>query len=99
VGNSGNPLILNFRGQYRREPSRRGPAHPDAGPDTIFNIFSGFETGGIFGDVAIPEYGATFTDSTLDQQYGTFGTSIAKTWRKHKFKLGWDYERTHVDGR
>jgi outer membrane receptor protein involved in Fe transport len=97
-GDSGNPFILSLRGQYRREPTRTGPAHPDAGPDTRFNIFSGFDTGGIFGDVATPEYGATFTPSTLDQQYGTFGASVAKTFRRHTFKLGWDFERTHVDG-
>jgi hypothetical protein len=97
-GDSGNPLILSLHGQYRREPTRTGPAHPDAGPNTIFNVFSGFDTGGIFGDVATPQYGATFTPSTLDQEYETFGASVAKTFRRHTFKLGWDFERTHVDG-
>ncbi|MDP9337881.1 MAG: TonB-dependent receptor [Acidobacteriota bacterium] len=97
-GNPSSPFILSLRGQYRREPSRTGPAHPDAGPNTIFNIFSGYDTGLIFGDVGTPQYGATFTDSTLDQQYGTFGVSIAKTLGRHTFKLGWDFERTHVDG-
>jgi outer membrane receptor for ferrienterochelin and colicin len=98
LGNSGSPLILNLRGQYRREPSRTGPAHPDAGPNTIFNVFSGFDTGGIFGDVATPQYGATFTDSTLDQEYATFGANVAKTIARHTLKFGWDFERTHVDG-
>ena len=81
LGNSGSPFILSVRGQYRREPTRTGPAHPDAGPNTIFNIFSSNDTGMplLFGDLGSPQFGATFTDSTLDQQYGTFGASVAKT--------------------
>lgn len=97
-GSSGNPLILSLRGQYRREPTRTGPAHPDAGPNTIFNIFSGFDTGGLFGDLGSPQFGATFTDSTLDQKYGTFGASAAKTFGRHTLKFGYDFERTQVDG-
>ncbi len=98
LGDSANPFILSLRGQYRREPSRTGPAHPDAGPATTFNVFSSYTTGGIFGDVATPQYGATFTDATLDQQYGIFGASLAKTFGRHTLKLGWDFERTVVDG-
>jgi hypothetical protein len=98
IGNAGTPYILSFRAQYRREPSKTGPAHPDAGPDTVFNVFSGFDTGLIFGDVATPEYGSIFTPATLDQKYATFGVSIAKTFGRHTPKLGWDFERTHVDG-
>jgi hypothetical protein len=73
-------------------------AHPEAGPDTIFNIFSGFKTGGIFGDLGTPEFGATFTPSNLDQKYATFGASLAKTLGRHTIKFGWDFERTQVDG-
>jgi outer membrane receptor for ferrienterochelin and colicin len=97
-GNSGNPFILSLNGQYRREPTRTGPAHLDAGPNTIFNIFSGFDTGGLFGDLGSPNFGATFTDATLDQQYGTFGASAAKTFGRHTLKFGYDFERTQVDG-
>jgi outer membrane receptor protein involved in Fe transport len=97
-GNSGNPFILSLRGQYRREPTRTGPAHLDAGPNTVFNIFSGFDTGGLFGDLGSPNFGATFTDATLDQQYGTFGVSAAKTFGRHTLKFGYDFERTQVDG-
>jgi Carboxypeptidase regulatory-like domain/TonB dependent receptor/TonB-dependent Receptor Plug Domain len=97
-GKSGSPFILNLRGQYRDEPTLTSPAHPDAGPNTIFNVFSSFTTGGIFGDVAQPTFGATFTPSTLDQKYVTFGTSLTKTINRHTLKFGWDFERTHVDG-
>ncbi len=97
-GNSGSPFILNLRGQYRDEPTLTSPAHPQAGPNTRFNIFSSFTTGGIFGDLGTPDYGATFTPSTIHQKYGTFGASLAKTINRHSLKFGWDFERTQVDG-
>jgi Carboxypeptidase regulatory-like domain/TonB dependent receptor/TonB-dependent Receptor Plug Domain len=97
-GSSGNPFILSLRGQYRDESTLTSPAHPQAGPNTIFNIFSSYTTGGIFGDLGTPSYGATFSPSTLDQEYGTFGASLAKSIKNHTLKFGWDYERTHVDG-
>jgi hypothetical protein len=97
-GNSASPFILSLRGQYRREPSLDSPAHPEAGPNTLFNIFSGFDTGLIFGDVASPSFGAFLTPSNLDQKYGTFAASLAKTLGRHTIKFGWDFERTHVDG-
>lgn len=97
-GNSASPFILNLRGQYRDEPTLNSPAHPQAGPQTIFNIFSSFTTGGVFGDVGSPEFGAALTSSTLDQKYATFGASLAKTINRHTVKFGWDFERTHVDG-
>ena len=98
LGNSASPFILSLRGQYRREATLTSAAHPQAGPDTIFNIFSSFNTGLIFGDVGTPNYGATFTPSTLDQKYATFGASVAKTVKRHTVKFGWDFERTQVDG-
>jgi hypothetical protein len=97
-GNAGSPFILSLRGQYRDESTLTSPAHPQAGPNTIFNIFSSYTTGGVFGDVGTPSYGATFTPSTIDQKYGLFGASLAKTFNRHTLKFGWDFERTHVDG-
>jgi hypothetical protein len=97
-GNSASPFILSLRGQYRREPTLTSAAHPEAGPNTTFNIFSGFNTGGLFGDVATPSYGATFTPSDLDQKYVTLAGSLAKTIGRHTIKFGWDFERTQVDG-
>ena len=97
-GNSGSPFILNVRGQYRDEATLTGPAHPQAGPNTTFNLFSSYTTFGIFGDLGQFGYGATFTPSTLEQKYGIFGASLAKTVSRHTLKFGWDFERTHVDG-
>jgi hypothetical protein len=97
-GDSGSPFILSLRGQYRDEPTLTSAAHPEAGPNTLFNLFSGFNTGGIFGDLGQFSYGATLTPSTLQQKYGTFGASLAKTINRHTIKFGWDYEHTKVDG-
>jgi hypothetical protein len=97
-GDSSNPFILNLRGQYRDEPTLTSPAHPQAGPNTTFNLFSGFDTGDLFGDLGQFSFGATLTPSTLEQKYGTFGANLAKTINRHTIKFGWDYEYTHVDG-
>jgi hypothetical protein len=104
---SASPFILTVRGQYRDEPTLTSPAHPQAGPNTLFNLFSGyssFSNGmasgpyGIFGDQGQFSYGATFTPSTVEQKYGIFGASLAKTASRHSIKFGWDFEHTHVDG-
>ena len=97
-GDSGSPFILSLRGQYRDEPTLTSAAHPEAGPNTLFNLFSGFNTGDIFGDLGQFSYGATLTPSSLEQKYGTFGASLAKTINRHTIKFGWDYEHTKVDG-
>jgi len=98
LGDSTNPWILALRGQYRREPSSTNPAHPDAGPNTLFNVFDRYRTGDIFGNVTQISFGAVLTPGNIDQQYGTFGASLAKTWNRHTFKWGWDFVRTQVDG-
>ncbi len=97
-GDSGNPFILSLRGQYRDEPTLTSPAHPQAGPNTLFNLFSDYNTGGIFGDLGQFSYGATYTPSTLQQKYATAGASLAKSINRHTIKFGWDFERTKVDG-
>jgi Carboxypeptidase regulatory-like domain/TonB dependent receptor/TonB-dependent Receptor Plug Domain len=97
-GDSSNPFILTFRGQYRDERTLTSPAHPQAGPNTIFNVFSSYTTFGVFGDLGQPSYGATFTPSTLEQKYGTAAASLAKIIGRHTLKFGWDFERTQVDG-
>jgi len=104
---SASPFILSLRGQYRDEPTLASPAHPQAGPNTLFNLFSGYSSStagvpsgpyGIFGDQGQFSYGATFTPSNVEQKYGIFGASLAKTVGRHAVKTGWDFERTHVDG-
>src|SRR5262249_26381498 len=91
LGDYNSLFILNLGGQYRDESTLTSAAHPEAGPDTIFNIFSSFPTGGVFGDLGSPEFGATFPPSTIDQKYGIFGVSLAKSLRRHTVKFGWDF--------
>jgi hypothetical protein len=98
LGNSASPYVLSLRGQYRRQPSSSNAAHPDAGPNTLYNIFDAFNTGGIFGNQGQISFGAVLTPGNIDQQYGVFGASVAKTWGRHGLKWGWDYVYTHVDG-
>jgi hypothetical protein len=93
-----NPWIMSLYAQFRSEPSSVGPAHPQAGPYTLFNIFSGYNTGGIFGDLGQVEFGSLTTEGYLKQKYGDTGVSFTKTWKKHTFKMGYDYLRTQVDG-
>jgi len=95
---SSSPFILTVRGQYRDEPTLASPAHAQAGPNTLFNLFSSYTTFGIFGDQGQFSYGASLTPSTLEQKYGIFSASLAKTWNRNNVKFGWDFERTHVDG-
>lgn len=107
LGDSSNPFILSLRGQYRDASTLTSPAHPEAGPNTFFNLFSGYSsfsngttTGpfSIFGDLGQPSFGAAFTPSAINQKYGTFGASLAKTVGRHTVKFGWDFEHTQVDG-
>jgi hypothetical protein len=98
LGDNTSPWILALRGQYRRQPSSTSPAHPDAGPNTLFNVFSGYRTGDIFGNITQFFFGAVLTPGNIDQQYGTLGASLAKTWGRHGWKWGWDFVRTRVDG-
>ena len=98
LGDTASPWILSLRGQYRREPSSSGPAHPDAGPNTLFNVFDRYRTGDIFGNVTQISFGAILTPGNIDQQYGNFGASLAKTWNRHTLKWGWDFIHTQVDG-
>jgi hypothetical protein len=98
LGDTASAWILSLRGQYRREPSSTSPAHPDAGPNTLFNVFDRYRTGDIFGNVTQISFGAILTPGNIDQKYGNFGASLAKTWNHHTFKWGWDFMRTRVDG-
>ena len=98
LGVQDSPYVLNLYAQFRNEPSAVGPAHPQAGPDTLFNEFSGYNTGGVFGDLGQIEYGSLTTSGYLKQKYGDAGGSLSKLWKRNTFKVGYDYLRTQVDG-
>lgn len=98
LGDRDNPWILTLDAQFRSEPSSVGPAHPQAGPFTLFNIFSAYNTGGVFGDLGQVEFGSETTESYIKQKYGDTGVSMTKSWKNNTFKFGYDYMRTQVDG-
>jgi hypothetical protein len=98
-GSQNNPFLLTSYGQYRGEPSSLNPSHPQAGiANTLDNLFSGLNTGDLFGDQGQVSYGAGYTPLEINQQYGSFGSNVTKHLGHHDPKLGWDFQYTHVNG-
>jgi hypothetical protein len=99
LGHQGNPLLLHVYVQYRGEPFGQRPAHPDASPSaTLFNLFSGLATGRLTGDLGQVQFGAGSTPLRLDQRYVSTGANLDRVVGTHDLKLGWDFQRTRVDG-
>ena len=98
VGDQSNPWVLTLRGGYRGEPSNSGPAHPEAGVGTTFQIFSSFTTGGFFGDVGSVAFGNPITPSFLNEKYTSLSANANKLFGDHNVKFGWNFLRTRVDG-
>jgi hypothetical protein len=99
LGSPANPLLLDAYFQFRGEPSGESPAHPDAAPaTTVFNMFRGTDTGGLFGNLGQAQFGAGFTPLTLQPIYNSTGVHFDKVSGRHEVKFGWDFERTRVDG-
>src|SRR5690349_21648154 len=98
LGDHSNPWVLTLRGGYRGDTSETRPAHPEAGVGTTFNMFSSFNTGGLFGDLGSFGFGNAVTRTALDQKYTSASANITKLFGDHNVKFGWNYLRTHVDG-
>jgi len=99
LGNQGNPWLLSAYVQYRGGAFGERAAHPEASPaTTLFNLFSGLNTGGLGGDLGQVEFGAGFTPLLLQPQYTSTGAHLDKVVHRHEVKFGWDFQRTHVDG-
>jgi hypothetical protein len=98
VGDQDNPWVVVLRAGYRGEPSDTRPSHPDAGPETAFNIFDSLTTGQVFGNLGTVNFGNGLTASGLDQQYTFLGANAAKLVGRHDVKFGWNFLRTKVDG-
>jgi hypothetical protein len=99
LGNQANPFLLDFYVQYRGEPSTMQPAHPQVGTAaTLGNLFSSLDTGRLSGDLGQIRFGPGHTALTLDQKYVSLGANLAKQLGRHGWKVGWDFQRTHVDG-
>jgi outer membrane receptor protein involved in Fe transport len=99
LGSRGNPFLLSAYVQYRSEPFAERPANPQASPaTTLFNIFSGLNTGRLSGDLGHVQFGAGFTPLLLKQQYVSSGASIGRVVGRHEVKFGWDFQRTRANG-
>src|SRR5436190_5797142 len=98
LGDQSNPWVLTLRGGYRGDRSNTAPAHPEAGVSTTFNIFSGFTSGGIGGDIGSVAFGNAVTPSFLDQKYTSLSANVGKLFGDHNLKFGWNFLRTRVDG-
>lgn len=98
LGDQANPWVLTLRGGYRGDRSNSGPAHPDAGVGTTFQVFSSNNTGGLFGDLGSVAFGNNTSASLLDQKYTSFSANAARLFGEHNLKLGWNFLRTRVDG-
>lgn len=99
LGDQGNPFLLNAWVQYRGEPFTKRAAHPEASPaTTIFNMFSGYETGGLFGDLGQVQFGSGATPLVIEPWFAGAGAQLNKAVGAHDVKFGWEFQRSHVDG-
>jgi len=99
LGDRSNPFLLNAWLQYRDEPFAERPANPQASPaTTLFNMFSGLNTGRLTGDLGQVEFGAGFTPLVLKQQYISAGSNLERMEGRHDIKLGWDFQSAHANG-
>ena len=98
-GDRGNPYLFSAYAQYRDEPSNSRPAHLELGlPSTFVNLFSGLETGELFGDATQETIGPGFSGSRLDEQSVAWGLNLTRQLSAHVVKFGWDAQRTRVNG-
>jgi hypothetical protein len=98
-GDQGNPYLLNGFFQYRGEPSVTRPAHLELGlPTTFVNLFSGLNTGGLFGDVTQESVGPGYSPLRLNEEYVSMGANVTKQFSRHSVKFGWDYQHVGVNG-
>jgi len=98
LGEQANPWVLTLRGGYRGDTSETRPAHPEGGVGTTFNMFSSFNTGGIFGDQGSFAFGNNTSLTALDQKYTSLSANLNKLFGDHNVKFGWNFLRTKVDG-
>ena len=99
LGGQSNPFLLNYFIQYRDEPNVQQPSHPTAGiPITNDNLFSSLTTGDLFGDQGQIIYGPGFNSIPIHQKYWAAGANVGRRFGQHTLKLGWNFERSMVDG-
>ncbi len=99
LGNSASSWIVNSYFQYRANPSRTSPSHPDSGiPNNLFNRFDRYDSGDLFGNLGQVSFGPGYNSFSFYQKYISVGSNIARRFGPHNLKFGWDYQNTKVDG-
>jgi outer membrane receptor protein involved in Fe transport len=99
VGDVSNSWVVNPYFQYRDNPLRQSPSHPQAGiPNVLFNLFSTLTSGDEFGDLGQTSFGPGYNSFTFDQTYYSAGTVLSKQFGRHIIKFGWEYQNTAVTG-
>src|SRR5580700_8104472 len=99
LGSTSNPWILNSYFQYRADPSRTSPSHPQSGiPNNLFNLYSTYTSNSEFGDLGQTSFGPGYNSFVFYQKYISTGSNLGKQFGHHNLKFGWDYQNTKVDG-
>ena len=60
-GDGASAWVFDGYLQYRDESDVDREAHPEAGPSTMFNVFSSTSTFGVFGDLGTVQFGSSLT--------------------------------------
>jgi hypothetical protein len=99
LGSTADSWIVNSYFQFRANPLRQSPSHPQAGvPNTLFNLFSGLNSGDEFGDLGQVSFGPGYNPFSFYQKYFSAGSNVAKVFGRHTLKFGYDFQNTRVDG-
>jgi outer membrane receptor for ferrienterochelin and colicin len=99
IGDTSNPWVMNSYFQYRADPQRTSPAHPEAGvPNNLFNLFDTYTSGDEFGNLGQASFGPGYNSFSFYQKYISLGTNLGKQFGHHNIKFGWDFQNSKVDG-
>ena len=99
LGSGSSTWIVNSYFQYRADPTRTSPSHPDSGvPNNLFNRFDTYASGGLFGNLGQVSFGPGYNSFSFYQKYLSAGSNVARQFGAHNIKFGWDYQNTKVDG-
>lgn len=99
LGDMANPWILNSYLQYRADPTRTSPSHPQAGvPNNLFNLFDTYTSGDEFGNLGQVSFGPGYNSFSFFQKYLSAGSNLGKQVGHHDIKFGWEFQNSKVDG-
>src|SRR5262249_12643710 len=84
LGDSASPWIVSSYLQYRANPSRTSPSHPEAGiPNTLFNLFDTYTSGDLFGNLGQVSFGPGYNPFSFFQKYVSVGSNVSKQLGVH----------------